>query len=233
MQWVLGSSRNQQIQSEMTHRALELMAIPPDQTLFLMDIGCGSGLSGEILEELGHIWVGLDIAPSMLGPFPLLPYRPRLLTGVPNRGGPRATSRRGSVPARYWAGYGVPPRQLRWCYQVCPTTQTLKPSSHRPLLMWDCTQHIGPPMAFYVTYLITTGQSPSTPKSVLHGPLRLPAQSFAGSIPVLPRNRRPNPSHNIHRPPGGFRWWNRHRLPKLKKGEESVLGAHGWQWAVR
>jgi trans-aconitate methyltransferase len=55
----------------MTHRALELMAIPPDQTLFLMDIGCGSGLSGEILEELGHIWVGLDIAPSMLGPLPL------------------------------------------------------------------------------------------------------------------------------------------------------------------
>lgn len=69
MKYVLDSSRNQRIQSEMTHRALELMAIPPDQTLFLMDIGCGSGLSGEILEELGHIWVGLDIAPSMLGPF--------------------------------------------------------------------------------------------------------------------------------------------------------------------
>ncbi len=60
----------------MTHRALELMAIPPDQTLFLMDIGCGSGLSGEILEELGHIWVGLDIAPSMLGAPPLLRQRP-------------------------------------------------------------------------------------------------------------------------------------------------------------
>jgi len=80
MHKVLDSSRNQQIQSEMTHRALELMAIPPDQTLFLMDIGCGSGLSGEILEELGHIWVGLDIAPSMLGPFPLFPCRPCSLT---------------------------------------------------------------------------------------------------------------------------------------------------------
>jgi len=72
----------------MTHRALELMAIPPDQTLFLMDIGCGSGLSGEILEELGHVWVGLDIAPSMLGPCPLLPRRPPYIHQTRwNRGG--------------------------------------------------------------------------------------------------------------------------------------------------
>lgn len=32
----------------------------------LLDIGCGSGLSGEILDEDGHIWVGMDISPSML-----------------------------------------------------------------------------------------------------------------------------------------------------------------------
>lgn len=32
----------------------------------LLDIGCGSGLSGEILDEEGHIWVGMDISPSML-----------------------------------------------------------------------------------------------------------------------------------------------------------------------
>lgn len=32
----------------------------------LLDIGCGSGLSGEILDEDGHIWVGIDISPSML-----------------------------------------------------------------------------------------------------------------------------------------------------------------------
>jgi len=31
-----------------------------------MDIGCGSGLSGEILTESGHEWVGFDISPSML-----------------------------------------------------------------------------------------------------------------------------------------------------------------------
>lgn len=61
------SSRIQQIQADMTYRALELLNLPPDESAFLLDIGCGSGLSGEILDEQGHIWAGVDIAPSMLG----------------------------------------------------------------------------------------------------------------------------------------------------------------------
>lgn len=61
------STRNQQIQADMTYRALELLNLPPDQPAFLLDIGCGSGLSGEILDEEGYIWAGVDIAPSMLG----------------------------------------------------------------------------------------------------------------------------------------------------------------------
>ena len=32
----------------------------------ILDIGCGSGLSGEILTEEGHIWVGMDISRDML-----------------------------------------------------------------------------------------------------------------------------------------------------------------------
>jgi 18S rRNA (guanine1575-N7)-methyltransferase len=39
----------------------------PDVPSFILDVGCGSGLSGEILTEEGHLWVGMDIAPSMLG----------------------------------------------------------------------------------------------------------------------------------------------------------------------
>ena len=61
------STRVQQIQADMTYRALELLNLPPDQPAFLLDIGCGSGLSGEILDEEGYNWVGCDIAPSMLG----------------------------------------------------------------------------------------------------------------------------------------------------------------------
>ncbi|OJT06126.1 18S rRNA (guanine(1575)-N(7))-methyltransferase [Trametes pubescens] len=60
------STRVQQIQADMTYRALELLNLPPDEPAFLLDIGCGSGLSGEILDEEGHVWVGCDIAPSML-----------------------------------------------------------------------------------------------------------------------------------------------------------------------
>lgn len=55
-----------EIQAKMTHRALELLNLPSDKSCFLLDIGCGSGLSGEELTESGHVWVGLDISPSML-----------------------------------------------------------------------------------------------------------------------------------------------------------------------
>ncbi|KAM3074387.1 18S rRNA (guanine1575-N7)-methyltransferase [Clarireedia jacksonii] len=64
------SSRIQTIQASMTNRALELLDLPSPS--FILDIGCGSGLSGEILssvpsEEGGpHIWVGMDISASML-----------------------------------------------------------------------------------------------------------------------------------------------------------------------
>ncbi|KAK9449609.1 S-adenosyl-L-methionine-dependent methyltransferase [Limtongia smithiae] len=59
------SSRIQHIQAQMTLRALELLALPDHQ--FILDVGCGSGLSGQILsQEGGHVWVGMDISPSML-----------------------------------------------------------------------------------------------------------------------------------------------------------------------
>ena len=67
------NSRVQQIQAEMTERCLELLALPPAaddpdraEPSFLLDIGCGSGLSGEIIEEEGHVWAGCDISASML-----------------------------------------------------------------------------------------------------------------------------------------------------------------------
>ncbi|MCJ1419355.1 hypothetical protein MMC32_005709 [Xylographa parallela] len=65
------SSRIQTIQSEMTHRALELLALRSPS--LILDIGCGSGLSGEILSAIPassggpHEWVGMDISASMLG----------------------------------------------------------------------------------------------------------------------------------------------------------------------
>ncbi|KAK0262215.1 hypothetical protein B0A54_05162 [Friedmanniomyces endolithicus] len=64
------SSRIRNIQADMTHRALELLDLR--EPSFILDVGCGSGLSGEILsnvepEEGGpHTWVGMDISSSML-----------------------------------------------------------------------------------------------------------------------------------------------------------------------
>lgn len=61
------NTRIKNIQSQMTERALQLLALPEDQSAYVLDIGCGSGLSGELLDEEGHVWVGVDVAPSMLG----------------------------------------------------------------------------------------------------------------------------------------------------------------------
>jgi 18S rRNA (guanine1575-N7)-methyltransferase len=55
-----------EIQSKISERALELLCLPPEKSCFLLDVGCGSGLSGEVLTENGHFWVGLDISPAML-----------------------------------------------------------------------------------------------------------------------------------------------------------------------
>ena len=60
------SSRIIKIQAEMTERAISLLGLADGFCANILDIGCGSGLSGEVLEEYGHSWVGVDISPSML-----------------------------------------------------------------------------------------------------------------------------------------------------------------------
>lgn len=55
-----------QIQYELTRRCIELLNLPEGCPAHLLDIGCGSGLSGEELTEEGHTWVGCDISPDML-----------------------------------------------------------------------------------------------------------------------------------------------------------------------
>ncbi|XP_047736211.1 probable 18S rRNA (guanine-N(7))-methyltransferase [Hyalella azteca] len=60
------NTRIMDVQSQCSVRALELLALPPDQPSILLDLGCGSGLSGEAITEQGHFWVGLDISQAML-----------------------------------------------------------------------------------------------------------------------------------------------------------------------
>ncbi|XP_069788433.1 18S rRNA (guanine-N(7))-methyltransferase isoform X2 [Narcine bancroftii] len=60
------NTRMIEIQAQMSERAVELLNLPQDQPCFLLDVGCGSGLSGDYLSEEGHHWVGVDISPAML-----------------------------------------------------------------------------------------------------------------------------------------------------------------------
>lgn len=43
----LCSSRMIEIQSQLSERAIELLALPEDTPCFVLDVGCGSGLSGK------------------------------------------------------------------------------------------------------------------------------------------------------------------------------------------
>jgi 18S rRNA (guanine1575-N7)-methyltransferase len=60
------NSRIRKIQHELTMRSLELLALPAERSCFILDVGCGSGLSGAALSEAGHTWVGLDVSSDML-----------------------------------------------------------------------------------------------------------------------------------------------------------------------
>jgi 18S rRNA (guanine1575-N7)-methyltransferase len=60
------SSRMINVQREITLRAIELLLLPPNQKAYILDVGCGSGLSGQVLEEQDHVWVGCDVSRDML-----------------------------------------------------------------------------------------------------------------------------------------------------------------------
>lgn len=59
------NSRMIEIQTSMAERALELILLP-DRPCLLLDVGCGSGISGEAITDAGHMWLGYDISKSML-----------------------------------------------------------------------------------------------------------------------------------------------------------------------
>lgn len=62
------SSRMIGVQREITERAIELLRLDAlgHHPALVLDIGCGSGLSGQVLEEKGHVWVGCDVSRDML-----------------------------------------------------------------------------------------------------------------------------------------------------------------------
>nr|CAG4644213.1 EOG090X0BBW [Lepidurus arcticus] len=61
------NTRMMDIQLQMSERALELLCLPEDQPCLVLDLGCGSGLSGQTLTDNEHVWIGMDISSAMLG----------------------------------------------------------------------------------------------------------------------------------------------------------------------
>lgn len=60
------NSRIRLIQAQLADRAIDLLALPEGVPALLLDVGCGSGLSGECISNRGYHWIGCDISPSML-----------------------------------------------------------------------------------------------------------------------------------------------------------------------
>ncbi|KAI6184786.1 hypothetical protein M3Y97_00633700 [Aphelenchoides bicaudatus] len=60
------NSRIMDIQAEMSERAIQLLELKDPETSFVLDIGCGSGISGSVLTEEGIPWMGVDISAPML-----------------------------------------------------------------------------------------------------------------------------------------------------------------------
>lgn len=59
------SNRLRRVQLSLGKRSLELLQLTTN-SCYLLDIGCGTGISGVPLSRAGHMWVGTDISTAML-----------------------------------------------------------------------------------------------------------------------------------------------------------------------
>eukprot|EP01065_Artemidia_motanka_P029357 TRINITY_DN3548_c0_g6_i1.p1 TRINITY_DN3548_c0_g6~~TRINITY_DN3548_c0_g6_i1.p1 ORF type:complete len:320 (+),score=92.39 TRINITY_DN3548_c0_g6_i1:98-1057(+) len=62
----LRSSRMIEIQTKLSMRCIEMLSLPADESCLILDVGCGAGLSGAALEEMGHRFIGTDISEPMI-----------------------------------------------------------------------------------------------------------------------------------------------------------------------
>ena len=55
-----------QIQRQLTERALELLQLDMTVPKLILDVGCGTSISGQVIQETGNFYVGIDVAGEML-----------------------------------------------------------------------------------------------------------------------------------------------------------------------
>ena len=59
------NTRIMEIQATMSERAIEMLNLKEDEPSYILDVGCGSGLSGECLDEQVITTCGLMRGPRM------------------------------------------------------------------------------------------------------------------------------------------------------------------------
>jgi 18S rRNA (guanine1575-N7)-methyltransferase len=138
------NSRIIRIQEELSRRSIDLLNLPEGKSAFLLDIGCGSGLSVEAIEMAGHTCIGCDISPSMVkiaserGADDLalhdmgteLPFRPGVFDGCISISAIQwlcYSNKKGEVPWKrlkcfFCSLYGVLKRGSRAVLQLYPET---------------------------------------------------------------------------------------------------------------
>ncbi len=114
------NSRMLKVQRQMADRAIALLNLPPKQPKYILDLGCGSGLSGEAISDAGHEWVGCDISADMLCSVPLSPPNPPLSLPIhlpsplsTHSRSRRKKGRRRPLPIRFRVGSLFPRRNIR------------------------------------------------------------------------------------------------------------------------
>jgi len=178
----------------MTERAIELLNLPEDQSCFLLDIGCGSGLSGELLDEDGHMWVGVDVAPSMLEVALEREVEGDLFLQDIGQ------------------GFGFRPGAFDGAIR------SASPDSVIVKLMFE--QYLCSAMVMQRRCLLPFPTTATHP--ILHHPPRLLAESLSSDLPILPFFRRPGSAHHPVGAASGVRRRDSGGLPKLAEGAEDV-----------
>lgn len=61
------NARMAQIQTHLAQRAVHLLGLPEKRGgALILDLGCGTGYSGRVVERGGNFWIGLDVSADML-----------------------------------------------------------------------------------------------------------------------------------------------------------------------
>ena len=225
------SSRIIRVQAEIAARCVELLNFPAGARRLVVDVGCGSGLSGAALERAGHAWVGCDVSRDMLRVAARRAARD-------DDGGEAADSddseeeeveeeEDGSEEAdgsRWWRRRRRRPRRER--HGGAPRARHGPGPAVPRRRVRRRGERLGAAVALLRQRRGVVGAAAAEP--LLRLALPLPARRRPRGAPVLPRERRAGGAHRGGRAARGLRRRRRGRLPAVDQGAQALpVPEHG------